>query len=86
MALVFGSESALYAVRERRRLWSSRPSVWVIVSSVCDILIIVVLVTRGIVMTPLPLPVVAWALAAAAAFGFVLDQAKVKVFRVLGIV
>ena len=86
MALVFGSESALYAIRDRRHLWSSRPSFWVIVSSVCDVLIIGVLVTRGVAMTPLPLSVLAWVLASAAAFAFVLDQAKVRVFRVLGIV
>ncbi len=55
VALVFGSQATLYAVRERRRLWSSRPSLWVIVSSVCNVLIIVALATRGIAMTPLPL-------------------------------
>jgi H+-transporting ATPase len=59
VALVFGSEAALYAVRERRRMWSPRPSRWVIASSVCDVLIIVALATRGIAMTPLPLPVIA---------------------------
>ncbi len=59
VALVFGSEATLYAVRERRRLWNSRPSLWVIMSSVCDLLIIVTLATRGIAMTALPLLVVA---------------------------
>jgi H+-transporting ATPase len=44
---VFGSEATLYSIRERRRLWSSRPSLWVVVSTVCDILIISTLVTRG---------------------------------------
>ena len=85
VALVFGSEATLYAVRERRRLWNSRPSLWVIVSSVCDLLIIVTLATRGIAMTVLPLPVIAWTLAAAVAFGLVLDLVKAPVFRRLGI-
>ena len=85
VALVFGSEATLYAVRERRRLWSSRPSLWVVASSVCDLLIIVTLATRGIAMTALPLPVIAWTLAAAAAFGFVLDLVKVPVFSRLRI-
>ena len=85
VALVFGSQATLYAVRERRRLWSSRPSLWVIVSSVCNVLIIVALATRGIAMTSLPLPVIAWTLVAAVAFGFVLDLVKAPVFRRLGI-
>ena len=46
-ALVFGSEATLYSIRERRRLWNSRPSLWVVVSTACDILIISTLVTRG---------------------------------------
>jgi H+-transporting ATPase len=80
VALVFGSEATLYVVRERRRLWNSRPSLWVVASSVCDVLIIVTLATRGIAMRPLPLPLIAWTLAAAAAFGFVLDLVKAPVF------
>jgi H+-transporting ATPase len=80
VALVFGSEATLYAIRERRRLWSSRPSLWVVASSVCDVLIIVTLATRGIAMTALPLPPIAWTLAAAAAFGFALDLVKAPVF------
>ena len=46
-ALVFGSEATLYSIRERRRLWNSPPSLWVVVSTACDILIISTLVTRG---------------------------------------
>jgi H+-transporting ATPase len=85
IALVFGTEAALYSIRERRRLWSSRPSLWVVVSTVCDISIISTLVTRGIAMTPLPLFVVGGTLAAAAIFAFILDLAKVPVFHRLGI-
>jgi H+-transporting ATPase len=85
VALVFGSEATLYVVRERRRLWSSRPSLWVVASSVCDLLIIVALAARGIAMTPLPLPMIAWTLAAAVAFSFVLDLIKVPVFSRLRI-
>jgi H+-transporting ATPase len=85
VALVFGSEATLYAIRERRRLWSSHPSLWVVASTVCDILIISTLVTRGIAMTPLPILVVGGALVAAAAFAFILDFAKVPVFKRLSI-
>ena len=85
VALVFGSEATLYAIRERRRLWSSRPSLWVVVSSVCDVLIISTLVTRGIAMTPVPLFVVGGTLGAAAVFAFILDFVKVPVFNRLSI-
>ena len=85
VALVYRNEAALYAVRERRRLWSSRPSLWVIVSSVFDVLVIMLLATRGIAMTPLPLPLIACTLAAAASFAFVLDLVKAPVFNRLEI-
>ncbi len=85
VALVFGSEATLYSIRERRRLWHSRPSLWVVVSTVCDILIISALVTGGIVMTPLPILVVGGALVAAAVFAFLVDLVKVPVFHRLKI-
>ena len=85
VALVFGSEATLYAIRERRRLWSSCPSLWVIVSTVCDILIISTLVTRGIAMTPLPMSLLGGTLVAAAVFAFMVDVAKVPAFNRLRI-
>jgi H+-transporting ATPase len=85
IALVFGSEATLYSIRERRRLWSSRPSLWVVVSTVCDVVIISTLVTRGIAMSPLSMSVVGATLVAAAIFAFVVDFAKVPMFKRLGI-
>jgi len=85
VALVFGSEATLYAIRERRHLWSSCPSLWVIVSTVCDILIISTLVTRGIGMTPLPMSLLGGTLVAAAVFAFIVDIAKVPAFNRLRI-
>jgi len=85
VALVFGSEAILYSIRERRRLWSSRPSLWVVVSTVCDILIISTLVTRGIAMSSLSIFIVGGTLAAATVFAFIVDVAKVPVFKLLGI-
>ena len=81
VALAFGSEATLYAIRERRRLWSCHPSLWLNVSTVCDILIISTLAARGIAMTPLPISAVGETLAAAAVFGFILDFVKVPVFN-----
>ena len=85
VVLVFGSQATLYAIRQRRHLWGSRPSLWLAMSSVADIAIASTLAVGGIAMTPLPALVVAGTLAAAAAFAFVLDLVKVPVFARLGI-
>jgi H+-transporting ATPase len=86
LVIVFGNQAATYAIRERRRLWSSCPSRWLVVSSVADILIASTLAVFGIVMMPLPIFVVAGTLAAALVFAFIVDAAKAPVFRRLGIV
>ena len=84
-ALVFGSQATIYAIRQRRHLWGSRPSLWLAVSSVTDILIASILSIEGIVMAPLPAWIVACTLAAAVAFAVVADLVKVPAFRGLGI-
>lgn len=85
-ALVFGSQATIYAIRQRRHLWGSRPSLWLAASSVADVLIASILGAGGIAMAPLPLVVIAGTLAAATVFAFVLDLVKVPVFARLGIV
>ena len=79
-ALVFGSQATIYAIRERKHLWNSRPSVWVVASSIADILIACVLAIGGFAMTALPALVVIGALASAVIFAFLLDMVKVPVF------
>ncbi len=78
---VFSGQSVFYAVRERRRLWSSCPSLWMIASSFADISIIGGLAIGGILMKPLPVPVVAGILAAALIFAFVLDAVRSATFH-----
>jgi H+-transporting ATPase len=86
VALVFGSQATIYAIRQRRHyLWGSRPSLWLAASSVADVLIASLLAVGGIVMTPLPALVIAGTLVAATAFAFVLDMVKLPVFARLGI-
>jgi H+-transporting ATPase len=85
VVLVFGSQAAIYAIRERRHLWSSRPSFWLVASSVADLAIAAILSVGGIAMAPLPATVVAGTLGAAAVFAFVLDALKVPVLRRLRI-
>ena len=85
VALVFGSQATIYAIRQRRHLGGSRPSLWLAVSSAADILIASILAVGGIAMTPLPALTVAGTLVAAMALTFFLDLVKVPVFGRLGI-
>ena len=83
--LVFGNQATLYAIRERRYLWRSRPSPWLAATSVVDILIASALAVGGIAMAPLPTLLIAGVLAASAVFAVFLDAVKVPVFARLGI-
>jgi H+-transporting ATPase len=85
IVIVFGNQATTYTNRERRHLWSSRPSIWLLLSSVADLLIASTLAVAGIAMTALPVLVVVGILAAAIVFALVLDLVKVPVFRRLGI-
>ncbi len=71
VAIVYGSQATIYALRARRHLWGWRPTVWLVASSVADILIISTLALRGIAMAPLPVSVLAVEFAAAIGFRFI---------------
>jgi H+-transporting ATPase len=85
VVIVFGNQATTYTNRERGRLWSSRPSFWLVVSSVTDLMIASTLAVEGIAMTPLPVLVVTGTLAAAIAFAVILDFVKVPLFARLGV-
>ena len=79
ITLVFGSQALLYVVRERRRMWSSRPSNWVLAASAADIVVVSALALSGTLMEPLAWPVMAAVFTAAMGFGLILDQIKLLV-------
>jgi H+-transporting ATPase len=85
IVLVFGSQGTIYAVRERRHLWNSRPSLLLAVSSVVDIAIASTLAVAGIAMAPITAAVVGSVLASAVLFALVIDLIKLPVFSHLGI-
>jgi H+-transporting ATPase len=85
VVIVFGNQATTYLNRERQRMGSSCPSLWLIGSSVVDLLIASTLATCGIAMAPLPIFVVGGTLVAAAVFAVILDFAKVPVFNRLKI-
>ncbi len=85
VVIVFGNQATTYTNRERRHLWSSRPSIWLILSSIADISIASTLAIGGIAMTPLPVLMVVGTLAAAVIFAILLDLVKVPILQRLKI-
>jgi H+-transporting ATPase len=86
LVIVFGNQATTYTNRTRQHLWATRPSFWLVLSSVADLLIASTLANRGIAMAPLPLLLMGGTLVGAVAFAFVVDIVKVPVFHRLGIV
>jgi H+-transporting ATPase len=85
VVIVFGNQATTYTNRERQRLGSSPPSLLLVGSSILDLSIAATLAVCGIAMAGLPLFVVAGILVSAAVFAFLLDLAKVPLFRRLKI-
>jgi len=85
VAIVFGSQATTYVIRGRQHLWGLRPSVWLVLSSVADVLIISTLAYLGIAMAPLSVAIIASEFAAALAFGVFMDLVKIPVFARLRI-
>jgi H+-transporting ATPase len=83
--IVFGNQATTYTNRTRQRLWSTRPSLWLVLSSLTDLLIASTMASLGIAMAPLPVLVMCGALAGAVVFAFLVDIVKVPVFHRLGI-
>jgi H+-transporting ATPase len=85
VVIVFGNQATTYNNRVRLRLWSCRPSIWLVISSVIDILIAATFAIDGIAMKSIPARAVLGTLVAAAGFATLWDFAKVPVFRRLSI-
>jgi H+-transporting ATPase len=85
VAIVYGCQATIYAIRERRHLLGLRPTIWLVFSSVADIIIISTLAIRGIAMVPLSLSVLACEFAAAVVFGLILNAVKIPIFARLKI-
>ena len=85
VGIVFGSQVTTYVIRGRRSFWGLRPSIWLVLSSVADVLIIPTLAIYGIAMAPLSPTIVAFVFAAAIVFGLLLNVVKIPVFARLRI-
>jgi len=74
--LVVSGQAIYYVVRERRHLWSSRPSKIVAACSIIDLTLVPSLAMTGTLMAPLPVPIIAGLFGVAAIFAFTLDGVK----------
>jgi H+-transporting ATPase len=85
VAIVYGSQATIYAIRDRHHFWGLPPTVWLLLSSIADLLIISALAALGFAMAPLPWSILACEFAAALAFWLILAGIKIPVFGRLGI-
>ena len=85
VTLVAGSQATLYVVRERRRLWSSRPGGWILASTLVDLAIGLAVARTGVLSPVLPARVLGAVLAGAVLFALALDAVKRPVFAWAGI-
>jgi len=76
VTLVLGNQALLYVLRERRRMWHSRPGGWVVASSAVDVAIASTLALSGALMAPLRWPLLLAVAAATIGFAVLLDQVK----------
>ncbi len=81
LTLVFTGQGTVYLVRERGHFWRTRPSAWLLGSSLADIVVVSLLAWRGILMAPLPLWLILSIFAASAAWLALLDFPKTAILR-----
>jgi H+-transporting ATPase len=85
LMLVFTGQGNIYLVRERNRLWHSRPSRWLVFASIADVLAVSLMATKGILMAPISSSLVLSLFVVVLVFLFVVDGLKVHVFRYFGV-
>ena len=78
--LVFTGQGTVYLIRERKHFWNSRPSRWLILSSLFDIVFVVVLATQGILMTAISFMLIIELLFIVIAYLFFVDFFKIRLF------
>ncbi len=83
--LVATGQATVYLVRERRHLWHSRPSGWMLAATAADLVIVVTLASAGILMAPIPLGYVLVLLGAVGVATLLLDMVKVPLLHRLAI-
>jgi len=78
--LVFAGQGNVYVLRERGRLWHSRPAPVMLLASCCDLVLVTVFAAGGILMSPLPIWIIASLVATTVVFSLAMDSIKLAVF------
>ncbi|MGP6239531.1 plasma-membrane proton-efflux P-type ATPase [Cuniculiplasma sp. SKW4] len=79
--LVFSGQFTVYMVRERRAFWKSRPSKYLLTASIMDIIVITIITSQGILVTPVPLVYIIAVLVISFLWMVMLDRLKGAIFR-----
>ena len=74
--LVATGQATVYLVRDEQRIWRARPSRWMVISSVVDVIVVATIANRGILMAPVGAGVIALVIGVVLAVTLVLDQVK----------
>jgi H+-transporting ATPase len=85
VVIVFANQATTYTNRERLRLWTSRPSSWLILSSASDVTIASCLALSGVAMVALPASLVMGLFAGSIVFALMIDFVKVPLLARLRI-
>ncbi len=85
VAVAFGSQATIYALRDRHHFVGRRPTAWLVGSSLAGVAIVSALAVLGIAMAALPPSLVAGEFIAAVAFGLILNVVKIPIFARLHI-
>ncbi|MGB5949937.1 MAG: plasma-membrane proton-efflux P-type ATPase [Parvibaculum sp.] len=83
--LVATGQGNVYLVRERGPFWRSRPSRWLVASSLADLVVVTAMAATGILMAPVSLTLIVPLLLVVAVYLFILDHLKVRIFRRLAV-
>jgi H+-transporting ATPase len=83
--LAFAGQGNVYVLRERGRLWHSRPAPIMMLASAGDVIVVGCLAAGGILMSPLPLSIIAMLVLATVLFTLAMDSIKLAVFARLHI-
>lgn len=84
--LVFTGLGNVFLVRERRHFWKSRPSKWLMIATVLDIVIVSIMASQGILMTAISTLLIGGLMVLVLAYLVVLDFLKIYIFRRSGLV
>jgi H+-transporting ATPase len=85
VTLVFSSQATIYLVRERGRLWASRPGRLVVAATLLDITLVGVLAVQGWLMTPISPADIALVAVLTTSYALGIDVFKTRWFARLGL-